>query len=195
MKKSTVKDRIINLAKDKFFKYGFYRISLDSLVAELRTSKSSFYNHFESKDDLVSVILLELNREINLSLEKIINDKKLSFFGRLSAITEFTSNLLKKTSHEFLHDLRLYTPELWNMYLELREERINRYYRKLFDSGIQEGIIRNDLDPDLILQAYFKLTEIPIHSEDFRELELRNEEAYNQISILFMEGIRKKNSS
>jgi len=181
------------LAREKFFKHGFYKVSLDSLVRDLKTSKSSLYNHFDSKEDLVREILLRLNGEINGMLEEIVYDKKRSFFGKLTTITEFTGNLLNKTSDEFLHDLKIYTPELWILYLNMREERINRYYKRLFESGIEEGILRSDLNPALILHAYFKLTEIAIQSDDFMGLELTNQEAYNQISTLFLEGIMKKN--
>jgi AcrR family transcriptional regulator len=193
MKKMNVKERILIVAREKFFKHGFYKVSLDSLVKDLHTSKSSLYNHFESKDALVHKILLQLDQEINSKLEDILNDRKLSFFGRLSAITEFTSDLLKKTSEDFLHDLKLYTPDLWEIYLDLRQKRINRYYWSLFESGVREGIIRKDLNLNLILIAYFKLTEISIQSDDFKKLSMTNQEAYNQISTLFLEGIMKKN--
>lgn len=190
--KKQVKARIVRLARDKFMKHGFYKVSLDAIVAELRTSKSSLYNHFKSKEDLVYQVLLEINGEINGTLEEIINDKKLSFFGKLMAIMEFTSILLKDTSDEFLKDLRMYTPDLWDLYMKMRENRITRYYKQLFESGMEEGIVRKDLAPALMLHAYFKLTEISIHSEDFEGLGLTNQEAYFQISRLFLEGIRQQ---
>jgi AcrR family transcriptional regulator len=187
-----VKERILNLAQEKFFRHGFYKVSLDELVAELRTSKSSLYNHFKSKDDLVSQVLQRVNSEINQNLEKILNDRKLSFYGKLSEIFAFTVRLLDQAGDDFLKDLRTYTPDLWKDYMRMRDERINRYYRSLFDSGIKEGIIRNDLDIELILEVYLKLTEISVSADAFSGGKLSNQEVYRQISILFLEGVRKQ---
>ena len=174
-------------------KYGFHKISLDSLVAELKTSKSSLYNHFKSKEDLVYQVLSQMNLEINSKLETIMQDKKLSFYGKLSSIMEFTGNLLNESGEEFLHDLKIFTPDLWHQYMNMRKDRINRYYKRLFEMGMEEGMVRKDLNPALVLSAYFKLTEISVNSEDLRGLNLNNQEAYQQISTLFLEGIRNQN--
>jgi AcrR family transcriptional regulator len=190
--KQSVKDRILRLAREKFMKHGFHKVSLDALVAELHTSKSSLYNHFKSKEDLVYQVLLEVNHEINTKLENIMYDKKLSFYGKLMAVMEFTANLLKDSGDEFLHDLKLYTPDLWQKYMNMRKERINRYYKQLFETGLEEGIIREDLDPVLVLNVYFKLTEITVNPAEFKELELTSQETYHQISSLFLEGIKKQ---
>lgn len=190
--KHGVKDRILRLAREKFMKHGFYKVSLDALVAELHTSKSSLYNHFKSKEDLVNQVLLEINQEINTALQNIMNDKKLSFYGKLLAVMEFTANLLKDSGDEFLHDLKLYTPDLWQKYMGMRKDRINRYYKQLFDTGLEEGIIREDLDPALVLNVYFKLTEIAVNPTEFKELDLTSQETYHQISTLFLEGIKKQ---
>ena len=56
-----VRDRIVRVAKQRFLKNGFYKVSMDSLVKELRTSKSSVYNHFSSKDELVKAVIDLLN--------------------------------------------------------------------------------------------------------------------------------------
>lgn len=190
--RQNVKDRILHLAREKFMKHGFYKVSLDAMVAELRTSKSSLYNHFKSKEDLVYQVLMEINQEINTQLETIMNDKKLSFYGKLMAVMEFTANLLKESGDEFLNDLKLYTPDLWHIYMRMRKERIDRYYKQLFDTGLEEEIIRNDLDPVLVLNVYFKLTEIAVNPTEFKELDLSSQETYRQISTLFLEGIKKQ---
>lgn len=187
-----IKERILTLAQEKFFRHGFYKVSLDELVAELRTSKSSLYNHFKSKDDLVYQVLKRVNSEINQNLEKILENRKLSFYGKLSEIFAFTVTLLDRAGEDFLKDLRIYTPDLWKEYMQMRDERIDRYYRSLFDSGIKEGIIRDDLDIDLMLDVYFKLTEISVSADAFSGGKFSNQEVYRQISILFLEGIQQR---
>ncbi len=47
------RDRLLNTAIDLFYIHGFHAIGLDRILAETRVTKTTFYKHFESKDDLI----------------------------------------------------------------------------------------------------------------------------------------------
>ena len=190
--KMSVKDRILKVAKLKFLKNGFYKVSMDSLVRELRTSKSSLYNHFSSKDELVKAVIDVLNVEINTRLSEILNDDKLSFKGKLISISEFTKDLLSNTSEEFLKDLEINTPDIWDYYQKSRIDRINNYYRRLFEIGINEGEIRNDINIDIILAVYLNLMELPLKSEHIEFLDMKNQNIYEETTEVFLNGIITK---
>lgn len=189
MERPSLKERIINTAKQKFLKHGFYKVSMDSLVQELRTSKSSVYNHFSSKDELIRAVVDRLNREINNRLEEILNDDKLSFKGKLVSISVFTKNLLSSVSEEFLKDLEINTPEIWEYYQESRRERINKYYRQLFEAGAREGVVRSDISIDMILAVYLNLTELPLKAEYIAFLGDENQNIYEEVTEIFLNGI------
>lgn len=192
MKKRNIKDRALTVAKEKFLKHGFYKISMDSLVKELRTSKSSVYNHYSSKDELVKAVVNQLNIEINSSLEAIINNDKLSFKGKLIGISEYTKNLLASISNEFLKDLEINTPKTWDYYQKARIERINKYYRALFEKGINEGLIREDINIKVVLAVYLNLMELPLKQEYLNYLDINNEKIYEDATEVFLNGILVK---
>ena len=184
--------RILKVAKQKFLKNGFYKVSMDSLVKELRTSKSSLYNHFSSKDELVKAVIDQLNIEINSALQEIISNDKLSFKGKLIEVSEFTKNLLTKVSEDFLKDLELNTPDIWDHYQKTRVDRINNYYRKLFETGINEGMLRNDINIDVILTVYMNLMELPLKTQYQEFLGLHNQNIYELTTEIFLNGIMKE---
>lgn len=186
-----VKKRILKIAKEKFLKYGFYKVSMDSLVKELRTSKSSLYNHYASKEELVKAVIDSLNLEINSSLDDILNDDKLSFKGKLVAVSEFTKNLLTTVSDDFLRDLEINTPQIWQYYQQTRLERINKYYRSLFELGVKEGLVRDDISIDLILAIYLNIMELPLKTEHISFLKEYNQNIYEDTSEVFLNGIIK----
>lgn len=191
-KQISVKDRVLRLAKKKFLKHGFYKVSMDHLVKELRTSKSSLYNHFDSKETLVKAVIDQLNTEINQQLEEILNDDKLTFKGKLIAISAFTKQLLTEVSEEFLHDLEVNTPDIWDYYQQGRKQRISKYYKWLFEMGIQTGFIRDDINPELILSVYLSLTEIPLRFEYTDQLNMDHTKIYEDITEIFLNGILVK---
>ena len=186
-----IRDRIVRVAKQRFLKNGFYKVSMDSLVKELRTSKSSVYNHFSSKDELVKAVIDLLNIEINSKLRNVLDDDKLSFKGKLISISEFTNDLLTNVSDTFLKDLEINTPDLWDYYQKTRMERINKYYRRLFEIGIDEGMIRNDLNMEIILLVYLNLMELPLKAENIEFVKMYNQNIYEETTDVFLNGILK----
>lgn len=51
------RSRIIEVAHDLFYRDGFRNVGLDRILHEVGVTKTTFYNHFESKDDLVHEVL------------------------------------------------------------------------------------------------------------------------------------------
>lgn len=51
------RDRLIIAAHDLFYRNGFHSVGLDAILSEVGLSKTAFYHHFESKDDLIGAVL------------------------------------------------------------------------------------------------------------------------------------------
>jgi AcrR family transcriptional regulator len=47
------KERLLDKAIDLFYQHGFHAVGLDRIIDETGVTKTTFYKHFESKDDLV----------------------------------------------------------------------------------------------------------------------------------------------
>lgn len=47
------RERILFTALDLFHSHGFHAVGLDRILAEVGVTKTTFYNHFESRDDLI----------------------------------------------------------------------------------------------------------------------------------------------
>lgn len=47
------RDRLLDTAIDLFYSHGFHVIGLDRILAETGVTKTTFYKHFQSKDDFV----------------------------------------------------------------------------------------------------------------------------------------------
>ena len=51
------KDKILNYSKDRFFKDGFYKVTMDNIASGMRISKKTIYKYFTSKESLVESIV------------------------------------------------------------------------------------------------------------------------------------------
>ena len=191
-RQSNMKSRILKVAGEQFFSKGFYKVSVDNLVAGLRTSKSSIYKYFPSKEALVAALVDQFNEIINNRLAQIIEDGSLAFEEKLDAVTSFTAQLFRLISKQFLEDLRIHTPDTWDAYQQQRRERVQQYYLPLFRQGIREGLIRQDLDLELLVGVYLHLTELSVSPEKMTGQSLSSAEIYDSINAIFLEGILER---
>lgn len=69
---ATTKQRLIEAAFELFARHGFHAIGLDRLLADVGVTKTTFYNHFQSKDDLVIEVIKHRDHwEFNLLKERL----------------------------------------------------------------------------------------------------------------------------
>jgi AcrR family transcriptional regulator len=51
------KARLVDAALRRFYRDGFRNVGIDQVIADVGISKTAFYKHFESKDDLMLAVL------------------------------------------------------------------------------------------------------------------------------------------
>ena len=49
---SDMRDRLVEAGLDLFYQHGFHAMGLDQILKQVGTTKTTFYNHFESKEEL-----------------------------------------------------------------------------------------------------------------------------------------------
>lgn len=55
--------RLVEVAGDLFYRFGFQAVGLDRILGEVGITKTAFYKHFESKDDLILAVLDHRDRQ------------------------------------------------------------------------------------------------------------------------------------
>ena len=53
----TTREKLIDAGHEIFYREGFLAVGLDRLLNEVGCSKQTFYNHFDSKDDLIVAVI------------------------------------------------------------------------------------------------------------------------------------------
>ncbi|WDI43348.1 TetR/AcrR family transcriptional regulator [Bremerella sp. P1] len=57
MVKAPTRERLIEAASSRFYRDGFRNVGIDQILSDVGISKTAFYKHFESKDDLLLAAL------------------------------------------------------------------------------------------------------------------------------------------
>lgn len=58
----TTREKLIQAGHEIFYREGFLAVGLDRLLSHAGCSKQTFYNHFQSKDDLIVAVIDEHHR-------------------------------------------------------------------------------------------------------------------------------------
>jgi AcrR family transcriptional regulator len=58
----STREMLIEAGMDLFYQQGFHAVGLDQILTRVGVTKTTFYNHFESKDALVIAVLHERDR-------------------------------------------------------------------------------------------------------------------------------------
>lgn len=68
----STRETFLDRATDLFYTYGIHAVGLDRILKDVGVTKTTFYNHFESKDDLTCEVLRRRHRwELELFMKAV----------------------------------------------------------------------------------------------------------------------------
>ncbi|BAP33099.1 TetR family transcriptional regulator [Chryseobacterium sp. StRB126] len=106
MKKEKVRDRIIRVASELFYKQGYNSTGINQIIAEAEIAIGSLYNHFASKNDLLQAYLIKEEQDWLEGLEKsiaFISDPK----EKISAIVDYRKKLQQSSKFSGCHFIKI----------------------------------------------------------------------------------------
>ncbi len=73
--KSPTRQRLIDAAVRRFYRDGFRSVGIDQILSDVGISKTAFYKHFESKEDLMLAALEGHNRLMQDTFRRMVRDR------------------------------------------------------------------------------------------------------------------------
>ncbi len=144
------KEKVLEAAREVFFKKSFYEATMDDIAQLSGIKKPTIYYYFPSKIDLASQ-LLELNvKKIFEKISKIIS-KTNNIKQRIKMIVDFYINLLEENSKTFIIMQRIGYDF---MQKEDSKKKINELFEKLRKKQKEAG----DLFGEVILSSGKKVS-------------------------------------
>lgn len=140
-----MKERIIAEARQLFNHYGVKTVRLEDIAQQLGISKKTVYQHFESKEELVR-LMLENQLNENLREANAINTNVADPIASALLIWDRLIHYRRTVNPNLLRDIERHYPTVWSLFQTFRTEYINTILVANLRSGIEEGIYRTDLD-------------------------------------------------
>jgi AcrR family transcriptional regulator len=183
------KGRILDFASDLFFRYGFKRVTIDEITAELRMSKTTFYRYFKSKEDLLAKVIREYYARIHDGISDIMTRSVPNYLEELTSVLLFIGKKLGGIDSRALQDIRSSAPRTWQTLQELQHRMVHAAIEKVLHQGVEAGVVRPNVDAKLMANMIVMNIESVFTNERLRTMSLSVHEGIQAIVDVFLKGI------
>jgi len=155
----TKKQKIEQVAKELFLKYGFKKVTVDEICRKAHVSRKTYYTFYENKNALVLYIVDEISKQ-SLQDFRVLIDGSGSFAEKMSKAMELKFEFSKSISMEFIADIFDPTAtEIMEYWKNMMQESMLLLMNFLKD-GQRRGEMNPDLNLNFVLWFYGKMSDI-----------------------------------
>ena len=134
--------KVINAAKKEFARVPIENVSIKNIVEEADIARGSFYQYFESKEDLLIYILKENSEKLNIKLKNEVSKTngdifKLYIFLYDSMIEEFTDNSDQELFRQIFINLKSSDENVFDLVKRTKPQDIIDYYEQIDKSNLK----------------------------------------------------------
>lgn len=146
-------NRILVLAKKRFFESGILAVTVESLAHELGISKKTMYQFFDSKSTLLEALIEQHLVQVTEELAELHNAPT-DFLDKAISIWTFGGKTLSSASPLFHDDLQRYHPDLWQRLNGFYRERLLQSLTDQLSAGVKLSIFRSDINKDAVVMFF-----------------------------------------
>jgi len=186
---SPLRSRIVSESRELFLRLGYVPVTTGEIARKLGISKATLYKHFASKDDILKAVVATIEAEMLAGVEAIVADASLDFLEKLVRLVTHIGNWLSRLGRVLAGDLRRNAPEVWAQIDRFRREKIMANFARLLEAGVAEGVVRADIDRDLVLAMFLDLVQNFINPDALLDSRRSAREVFGTLFQLVFEGI------
>lgn len=179
------REQILAKATELFFEKGVSAVSMDDIAAAVPVAKMTIYNYFRSKDRLVGAVMERYVREQHDIMNRKIEESP-DTLSALVSILDYRN--IPVIPDLFIRESLERYPQIMAELLQYYREHIHDQLRDLIVRGQEEGVIRKELSPHILMVYMQGIAEFfarPDVVAQFHDLRLLGE----QFRTMFLFGI------
>jgi len=181
------RERILNKAEEMFLQFGYAKVTMEEIASGLGISKKTLYKFFPNKEALLKELVSDRQCEFMTHIDEIWNRTDIDFIGKFRKTLDTFGESSSKVSR--FHDIEKSVPEVWKQIHAFKKDKGLDKVRKLLSLGFESGILRSDLNRDIIILLYTNAVESLITPEVLSELPYSGPQVFEAISKIIFEGI------
>lgn len=188
MEDNEIKKKIIRGAETLFTKYGVRSISMDDIARHLSVSKKTLYQHFEDKEDIVTMAVQSHIERIVGEFDKIQNEAT-DAIDELSEVSKCLKRMMSEINPSLMFDLEKYHPRAWKVWVENKKHFIHDSIIKNLKKGVEQGFFRPELDLQIMATMRIELVQLAFDDRVFPPSQFKVPDVQLQLFDHFVFGL------
>ena len=189
MEDNEIKERILKKAEEMFTQFGFSRVTMEEIAADLGMSKKTLYKFFPGKEQLLKEMVSTKKCELEDYVLKLWGNENLSFLEKLKILMNYISQNNSAFRGPLAHDLQKNFPAIWDEITESRRTHSLEKFSLLIKEGIEKGVFRNDIDQQILFLIFMSALQGALNPEALVELPVSGTQVLEAIVKVFLEGV------
>lgn len=188
MKLTSTEDRILNGARELFFKQGIRSITMDDIAEHLAISKKTIYTHYKDKDLIVKSmfhILIEQENERMHQIRKMSENP----IDEIMRLMEHLGSFISQFNPAVFYDLQKFYPLVWAEFRVFREKEVMGFVEDNLRKGIKLELYRKEIKTKIIARLRIEMINLGFDTDVFPINQYNH--AQVQVALLdhFLHGI------
>ncbi|MEM6685804.1 MAG: TetR/AcrR family transcriptional regulator [Bacteroidota bacterium] len=150
-KPATRKEEIVHTAEMLFKKKGYSAVTMRDIAQAMGIKAASLYNHIQSKQEILSDIIMKIGEEFTVGMAKIVAMENATSVEKLERIIKLHVKITVENPSRMatMNNDWMHLEEELEYYLQLRRD-YEESFRQILKKGIEKGEIKS-VNPEIIL--------------------------------------------
>jgi len=161
-----MKEDIMLQAIQQFMQFGIRSVTMSDIATNMGISKKTLYTHFEDKAALVHEVMrqhLQTQKETFESFRREYPNP-IEYFLRFC---QFHNTMIRSLNPSTSLDLQKYYGSTWQLFNDHKNNFIFKSIKSNLEEGIEQGLYRDDFNPDIIAKLYIGRMEVILDQKLF----------------------------
>ncbi len=164
---------------------------MDDISRELGISKKTLYQYVENKADLIRQIIEAHIAQDTLRMAEI-RKQSTDAIEEMVLIARHVIQFLRRLTPTTVYDLQKYYRDCWEITHRYSRDEIYRMIKGNLEKGIEQGIYRMEMHPDVIARMYIHLAHLVVNEDVFPRQNYQKEKLFKQLVIYHIQGIASR---
>ncbi len=160
------KERILEGARELFFKHGTKTITMDDIAKHLGMSKKTLYQYFSNKNEVVESMMLRQLHEHECECQRMANESS-NVIEEVFSIMKNMGEFFSQMNPNLFYDLQKYHSSSWSIFKKFKDEYMVKMVEESINKGIKQGVVRTDVNPKIIAKLRMKQVEMGFDADVF----------------------------
>jgi TetR/AcrR family transcriptional regulator, cholesterol catabolism regulator len=157
--KMDTKERILQGAKELFFRYGIKSVTMDDIAKHLGMSKKTIYQFYTDKDEIVFTLGSVLQQMHSKTFAGIAASAKDPIDEILQTMRHL-GTIFSQMNPNMFYDLQKYHPKSWENFKNFKEKVMMEMVITNIEKGRRQGLYRADIDPMVVARLRIEEVEM-----------------------------------